>query len=133
MNQDWQKKLIDFWLKYEVKIVLIIGFVLIAAISFEGGYLRGKSIKNNPIVIEKATAEAQNCDSGANIAKPGQIDQNTQNNKKECLFMASKNSKKFHVSSCRFAKNIKPENIICFSSKEEAIQKGFQPDATCIK
>jgi len=133
MNKDWQKNLVNFWLKYEVKIVLLTGFILIATVSFEGGYLKGSAVKNSPIVIEKATTEAQICDSGANMAKPGQIDQNTQNNKKECLFMASKNSKKFHTATCTWAKRIKPENVVCFSSKEEAIQKGFQPDAACIK
>lgn len=133
MDKDWKKKLADFWLKYERKIILVAGFILVAVISFEGGYLKGGSLKKNgPIIIEKTAAEAQNCESCTNsiAIKSEQSDQNIQ--KKECLFVASKNSKKYHVPSCTWAKRIKPENIICFSSKEEATKAGYQPDA-CVK
>lgn len=133
MNPDLLKKINDFWLKYEIKIVLILGFVLVATISFEGGYLKGKSLKNDSIVVEKAAAEAQNCESSVVTTNTGQMGSNTQNSKKECLFVASKNSNKYHTAGCTWAKRIKPENIVCFSSKEEATKTGRQPDATCIK
>jgi hypothetical protein len=133
MIYDLLKKVTDFWSKYEIKIVLILGFILVAVISFEGGYLKGKSLKSDPIVVEKALAEAQNCEYSAITTNTGQMTPNTQNNKKECLYVASKNSNKFHASGCTWAKRIKPENLICFSSKDEAIKAGRQPDATCIK
>ncbi len=133
MTQNLIKKIKEFWLKYEVKIILLLGFILVAAISFEGGYLKGKSLKNDLIVVEKSTAEAQNCESSVNSTNSGQSTTNTQNSKKECLFVASKNSNKYHTAGCTWAKRIKPENIVCFSSKEEAAKTGRQPDATCIK
>ncbi len=133
MNIDWQVKIKDFWLKYETKIILVTGFFLIAILSFEGGYLKGKSLKNSPVVIEKAAAEAQNCDLSASSADIGKSAGNTQNNKKECLFVASKNSTKYHTANCTWAKRIKPENLVCFSSQEAAAQSGRQPDGTCIK
>ncbi len=39
------------------------------------------------------------------------------------LYVASKNSDKYHKCSCYNAKRIKPENLVCFSSKEQAEQK----------
>jgi len=45
--------------------------------------------------------------------------------------IGSKNSKKFHLSTCRHAKTIKPENIVTFSSVEEAIKAGREPCAVC--
>ena len=39
------------------------------------------------------------------------------------LYAASKNSDKYHSCSCYNAKRIKSENLVCFSSKEQAEQK----------
>ncbi|MDD5627180.1 MAG: Ada metal-binding domain-containing protein [Patescibacteria group bacterium] len=52
---------------------------------------------------------------------------------REGQLVGSKNSTKYHLPSCRFAKNIKPENQVWFSSKEEAESKGYKPCGTCIK
>lgn len=127
------KKTKDFWLKYEIKIILLLGFILIAIISFESGYLKGKALKNDLLVVEKVVTEAQNCESGTVSTNTSQIPPINQSSKKECVFVASKNSNKYHATNCTWAKRIKPENRICFSSKEEAAQSGRQPDATCIK
>jgi len=51
----------------------------------------------------------------------------------EGQFVGSKNSNKYHLPSCRFAKKIKPENQVWFSSKEEAESKGYKPCGTCMK
>ena len=36
-----------------------------------------------------------------------------------CLYVASKNSDVYHTPGCRYAKRIKPENLICFHFEEE--------------
>jgi hypothetical protein len=135
-----KEKVIEFWKKNETKIVLLIGLVLVALISFQGGYLKGKAQKDSPLVIEK-TAE---CQASAEIASPDQskvaVNTNTQSNNnteigenKNCAFVGSKNSNKYHLPACRYAKTIKPENLVCFSSAEAAGKQGYQPDANCIK
>ncbi len=45
-------------------------------------------------------------------------------NKKDCLYVGSNNSDKYHTPDCKFAKKIKPENLVCFYSLEEAEQGG---------
>ena len=45
--------------------------------------------------------------------------------------MGSKNSKKFHLTTCRHAKTIKLENVVTFGSSREAIRAGRQPCAVC--
>ncbi|OGI25509.1 MAG: hypothetical protein A3J76_03575 [Candidatus Moranbacteria bacterium RBG_13_45_13] len=55
----------------------------------------------------------------------------TENQK--CAFVASKNSNKYHLPACQFAEKIKPENKICFSSKEEAESRGYIGAKCCIK
>jgi len=48
-------------------------------------------------------------------------------------FVGSKSSNRYHHCDCRYAKRIKPENIICFSSKRDAESKGYLPCGVCIK
>ncbi|OYT40298.1 MAG: hypothetical protein B6U86_04260 [Candidatus Altiarchaeales archaeon ex4484_43] len=48
-------------------------------------------------------------------------------------FVGSKSSNRYHHCDCRYAKRIKPENIICFSSKRDAESKGYVPCGVCIK
>jgi hypothetical protein len=128
-----------FFKKYEPKIILILGFILVASLSFEAGILKGRKIEKNPITIEKSApnkaiqdvsgaSEAQNL---AQDAKNTATSPNTPDQK--CAFTGSKNSNKYHLPTCRWAKNIKPENLVCFSSEDEAKSKGYLPDKTCIK
>lgn len=49
--------------------------------------------------------------------------------KEGCLYVASKNSKVYHKPDCKWAKKIKPENLICFHSEEELI--GYEPAKSC--
>lgn len=134
-------KIKEFWQKYEYKIILIVGFVLVAVISFEGGILSGQKIEQNPIIIEKP-AEATDNNSQAvqgvsqaqNLPSEAKKDTNEVNiQPQNCAFVGSKNSNKYHLPTCRYAKNINPENLTCFSSEDDAKSKGYLPDKNCIK
>lgn len=47
----------------------------------------------------------------------------------DCLYVASTNSKLYHKPECKWAKRIKPENLICFHSEEEL--EGYEPASSC--
>jgi len=49
----------------------------------------------------------------------------------EAVYVASKNSKVFHRSGCRYAKIISDGNLVRFNSKDEATQTGRKPCKTC--
>ncbi len=46
-------------------------------------------------------------------------------------YVASKAGKVFHLPSCASARNIKPENLVEFAGREEAIAKGLSPCKRC--
>lgn len=136
----------QFWLKYEQKIVLAVGIILIAAVAFEAGYLQGQKHKHEPVVVNKiASTEvsssnscaAQTETSGTKNTSAGNsaaLGENTAvPDNQKCSFVASKNSNKYHLATCQFAQKIKPENKICFSSADEAIKRGYQGAKCCIK
>lgn len=144
-----KEKIKQFFKENEFKIALFFGLVLVAVISFEGGYLKGKNIQGSPIIIEKpgqaqklSSEEASGSPSGAQNsaqeAKTGVVGskipaQNSSAVRQDCAFVGSKNSNKYHLPTCRFAKLIKPENVVCFSSAEDATAKGYVADKGCIK
>jgi hypothetical protein len=130
-----------FWLNYETKVVLAIGMILIAVLAFEAGILQGQKWQQKPLIIEKPVKAQEECQVVQNNPSQAQNSalevQNTPETGKvttsNCAFVGSKNSNKYHLPSCRWAKQIKPENIVCFSSVEDAVAKGYQPDKNCIK
>jgi hypothetical protein len=52
--------------------------------------------------------------------------------REECLFVASRNSKKYHTKNCKYGKRIKDSNLVCFKSIEEAKDKGYLPAGGCL-
>jgi len=49
----------------------------------------------------------------------------------EYQYVASKNSNVFHKPDCRWAKKIKPENLVGYNSKDEAVKAGKRPCKWC--
>lgn len=47
------------------------------------------------------------------------------------VYYASKKSDKFHYPWCKWAKEIKPENLIVFGSREEAVEAGYVACKVC--
>jgi len=137
------QKIRNIWLKYEEKIILAVGIVMIAAIAFEAGFLLGGKNRNESVLIQKNAGDSNlsscQCEEKAieNTEKKQEYSVGAGNKaeteSKNCAFVASKNSNKFHLSTCQSAQKIKPENKVCFSSVEEAQGRGFQGAKCCIK
>jgi hypothetical protein len=49
----------------------------------------------------------------------------------EMKYVASKNGKVFHKEDCQFAKRIKPENLVSYDTRDEAVKAGKNPCKTC--
>ena len=134
----------EFFLKNEQKIVLIVSFCLISAVSYEFGVLQGQKWQQKPLIIEKPVniSEEQKSsnltNSGASGTAQAANSQATTSNTKTaantagCAYVGSKSSNKFYLPTCQWAKSIKPENLTCFKSAEEAIGQG-RTESKCTK
>jgi hypothetical protein len=140
------QKIRNIWLKYEEKFILLVGILMIAAIAFEAGFLYGEKNKKEPVLVQKIADEAglacpqyeTDTNKKDNKGDTKQDDSAKTENKvdaenKNCAYVASKNSNKYHLPTCQFAQKIKPENKVCFSSAEEAQGRGYQGAKCCIK
>jgi len=128
-----KKKILEFWKNHETKIVLILGFLLVAGLSFEAGFLQGKKAESKPIVIEKASEKLKIDPGTASNSQPVKDTTLAKITPQNCAYVGSKNSNKYHLPTCRWAKQIKPENLVCFKTLEEAQARNYQPDKNCVK
>ena len=133
------KEIKNFILRHESKIVIFAGFIAVAFLAFQIGFREGIKVKEKPIVIEKVLENTSvseknfpSVETGASVLDKVELSENS-GNIKDCAFVGSKNSNKVHVSNCPFAKRIKPENLVCFKSLEDALNQGRQKDKSCIK
>jgi hypothetical protein len=65
------------------------------------------------------------------IAAKEQVEPVVESTPAEYKYVASKNSKVFHKPECSSAKRIKPENLVGYSTREEAINADKKPCKLC--
>jgi hypothetical protein len=125
-------KIKEFLLKYEQKIVLFIAFCLISAVSFEFGVLQGQKWQQKPLIIEKPTEalggvssqNQANSEAQAATQEAGAKVSTTISKTANCAYVGSRSSNKFYRPTCSYAKRIKPENVVCFKTADEALGQG---------
>ena len=139
----------DFFKNNQDKLFLLIGFILVFFTGVFSGYSYFQEQDNkNSIIIESASQDCQdlfkensvkkhiNSSSIPNSSAQVKGEQNNLNNtisqNKTGMFVASKNSKIYHLPDCQYVKRIKEENKIFFKSVEEAREKGFSPHS-CVE
>lgn len=122
--------------KHRERILLLLGMALVGGLSFEAGMLRGALYGGGPAVLSvpvQAVVEAvqgtpvTQAVAGAKVDIGGAGTSSGTN----CAFVGSRNSDKYHLPKCSAAKRIKPENLVCFASKEDAEKRGYV--AGCLK
>ncbi len=138
--------------------LLFLGMLVALALAFEGGFLVGRDRQAAPVVVEKpsescvvATPEAGSGNEGNATQKEAlSVERENVTNKKAttvshseealpqesnqisaCAFVGSRNSDKYHLPECTWAKRIKAENRVCFASAADAEARGYKPG--CVK
>lgn len=131
----FKDKIKEIWKEHRSRIVIVLIIILASSVAFQIGLLRGNSFSKKPLIVEKPASSAA-FSVGTSLAPEKQESVETQVaggvEKKEFQFVGSKNSNKYHLPSCRFAKNIKEENLVYFVSEEDAQSRGYIPH-TCVK
>ncbi len=114
---------IVFWfVTHEKQILLLIGFIVIALLSFVFGVFKGAELVQSPIIVNKPIGEPI-------IIK--EICANDIITASECIYVGSIKGAKYYPPSCSYAKKISKENLRCFKSDEDAIAKGYTKSTTC--
>lgn len=117
---------------YLGKLWLGIAFLLVAVLSFEAGVLKEALEEPKPLILAapnvlSPVAVPERIGGTKSVALPKPTDVNTVSVTEQdgCMLVGSKNSNKYHAPTSRCAKQIKPENRVCFASIEAATAKGY--------
>lgn len=119
---------------------MLLGIFLVGILCFEAGFIQGGTKQGESLVISlpnlpsQGVTEKQAVDIKGEPVKTSLSQVQPIVARREtggCTFVGSKNSNKYHLSSCAVAKRIKPENRVCFTSQEEARERGYLP--SCLK
>jgi len=129
---SWKNWLIS----HQKNIFLLIGILIVGLVAFESGFLKGKISQSAPLIISiPASAESTVIGPVTNANNENQLAVAIVTSEKQtganCPLVGSRNSNLYHLITCAVAKRIKPENKVCFSSKEDAEKRGYV--AGCIK
>lgn len=130
----------EFFQKNQESLISLFGFAMVFVFGFFSGYyyLLDKT-ENRGVVIEEPKADCTDLFSVSNVAdatgdvqaanKPDSTVTSAESEVKS--FVASKNSKLFHIPTCSSALKIKEENKMWFSSIDRAESEGLSPHS-CV-
>lgn len=126
-------QIVEWFQKNRERVFLLLGVILVGVLCFEAGLLQGRVRPETPLVLSlpvspESSSDSKGAGSAASSLEPVVAKSDGSAN---CVFVGSKNSTKYHLTTCAAAKRIKPENRVCFASKEEAEKRGYRP--SCLK
>lgn len=115
--------------KYQKEITFFAAIILLISLSFALGIIiGGKIIQRPPIIIEKELfGNWDDILENKNEA----LFSVSQTTKENAFFVASSRGKYYYPINCHLANNLKEENRIYFSTKEEAENRGYIYNTRC--
>lgn len=134
-----------FWKNNDQKILIFLAIIVVSLASFRAGQTEERKRQTSDIKISLTRPESSNPQKNKEklIEKVTDVNSDkislkkenlleTEKSEKKCLYVGSKNSNKYHLPTCRYAQNIKPENKKCFASQEEAEKAGYIGGNCCV-
>ncbi len=118
LNMDFQK-LKKFLIEKEDKIILLIGFVLVAFLSYGAGKLSVAYRPQTPIIFKNAS-DCPLLPANGETATAAEI------NKAEGKIIGNKNSMIYHFPGSASYNKISPENRVYFDSEADAEKAGYR-------
>lgn len=132
-----------FWEENGQKALLVLAAGLICLVAYRAGQTAERNRQSSQVSVSLTRPESSNpqkdkvqlIEKLAESSLPkteGEAGTTNVSEEKSCQFVGSKNSNKYHLPTCRYAANIKPENKRCFVSQQEAEAAGYVTASCCV-
>ena len=126
-------------MKRIISILLIIALVLSLSGCTKAQQNSDNKDTSKPTVVlpDSSTAASINGYKQPEITNPDDKNENTdktnaaETDNISAAYIANTSSKKFHKSTCSYAKSIKAENLATVESREQLINDGYSPCKRC--
>lgn len=115
------------WLiSHEMMIITVIVLVAVAGISYVFGFFHGIELSPQPLMISRPINDPI-------VHPPEECTQNPESmiTIEDCRFVGSIKGKKYYPPTCSAAQKIAKENLRCFTSEQDAADKGYQLSLSC--
>lgn len=119
-----QRSVVNWFLENEKLLLYLVGIVVVASLSFVFGTLKGAGLSQKPITVMRP-------ESAPVVITEKCEQENTVLKQKDCVYVGSIKGKKYYPPSCSHAKRISKENLRCFTSDKDAIDKGYERSTSC--
>lgn len=120
---------------FNVLLLVLIGVISFGlgqkSVSESSNYNQSAGIVFTESPFYRAIEEVDKSDFNLNHETIAGNNESTETTSIDFQFVASKNGSKYHLKTCSGAKNIKPENLIYFATREEAEMAGYTKAANC--
>jgi len=110
---------------HESQLLCIIGFGVIAVLSFVFGALHSTTFEQAPIIVHQPESPP------VVITQRSDQDAVLDITAKDCMYVGSIKGKKYYPPSCSYARKIAKENLRCFISDQDAVDKGYKKSTSC--
>jgi hypothetical protein len=111
---------------HEAKIVIIIVLLAVAGISYVFGFFHGIELSPQPLIISQ-----QNNDPIIQAPEDCMKEGESVITVEDCRFVGSIKGKKYYPPTCSAAQQIAKENLRCFTSEQDAAEKGYEISSSC--
>lgn len=118
--QNVHKWLLD----HERAIMAICGMIIIGLLCYVFGWFSGAQLSEQPITVYRTTQDP------IVIEYPTEEQKNTLR-PEDCVYVGSTKGTKYYTPDCSYATKIDPENLRCFRSDQDAIDKGYTKSTSC--
>jgi len=126
----WRMPWISWLYPYRFRLIVFSCFVLCLILGYLAGVASESQNTQDSLIVETVR---EDCPAFPNIWEADkQLTTSAQQSAsvlgeevQNCNFVGSVNSDKYHSPTCHWAKRIKPQNIRCFQSVEEAKRAGY--------
>lgn len=115
---------------------LLVLIIMLSFIGCQSNYNNPSSVTTASIVVEPDESTLKDLNGYKDLTiKPNMENfadsQTITKHPTNAQYIGNKNSKKFHYSSCSYAKKMKQENAVYFNTSIEATNTGYTPCSKC--
>jgi hypothetical protein len=122
--RKYLQKIRTWFFDHESAIMTISGMVVVGLLCYVFGWFTGAQTAQRPITVFRATQDPI-------IVKKNSSDSTNAMRPEDCVYVGSVKGTKYYPPDCSYATKIDPENLRCFRSDQNAIEKGYTKSTSC--
>jgi hypothetical protein len=116
-----------------MKRIIFVTCLMLLLAGCNVSYTNSVRTYSKPVIVLPDEDTAYNINGYKDTTQKKSSENNNQNDNEDCKVYGNKSTKKVHNSDCRYAKNMKQENLVVFDNIEDALISGYFQCSVCAE